>query len=186
MHKHALAVTLSALCLAACGGGQNQNPAPKPTGSKVTDTAKSSQSSLKSQKPASAMKTSTPPKPIPAAKTAGGTTVTPPDPTAGGKEVETWAFTNVDLDGDGVGESGIIAADETTMLVWFTGTAKDKEGNTVSFEALIWYQETAVGFIFDFGSTGALACGADASGTGGCVACNATQCSEVGLSSDGM
>ncbi len=178
----AITLTLS-LVLAACGGGKTA--APKPTGSKVTSTAKSNQSAIKSQKPAAAMKTTTAPKAIPAAKTAGSTTVKAPDLTSGGRELETWAFTDVDLDGDGAGESGVVLADDSNLLAWFTG-AVDSDGTTVTYEALVWLVPQGVGFVFDFGANGVLACGESASGSSGCVACSGSDCQEVGLESSGQ
>jgi hypothetical protein len=100
--------------LAACGG---KPPAAKP----------SNTSALKTQKPATATKASTPPKAVPAAKTAGATTVKPPQLAA---ELETWSFADVDLDGDGAGESGVIAADDKNLLAWFTGVV-DHNGSTI-------------------------------------------------------
>lgn len=173
-----LVVLVSALALAACG----KPAASKPTGAKVSNTAKSNTSTLKAQKPATATMTSTKPKAVPAAKTAGSTTVKAPELES---MFETWSFTDVDLDGDGSGESGVIAADETRLLAWFSGAA-ESDGTTVSYEALVWNVPEGVGFIFDFGSAGALACGESASGQSGCVSCtSASECTEVGLEGGG-
>lgn len=160
--------------LAACGG---KPPAAKPTPAKASTTAKSNTSALKTQKPATATKASTPPKAVPAAKTAGATTVKAPDLAS---ELETWSFTDVDLDGDGAGESGVIAADDKNLLAWFTGVV-DNNGSTISYEGLVWSTPEGVGFLFDYGSAGALACGEAASGSSGCVSCQGTECTEIGL-----
>lgn len=176
---HRSIVLFAALALAACGG----KAASRPTGSKVSSTTKSNAANLKSQKPATATKTSTLPKATPAAKTAGSTTVTAPELASGG-EFETWSFTDVDLDGDGTGETGVIAADEQNLLAWFSGAA-ESSGSTVSYEAVVWVVPSGVGFVFDFGASGSFACAETASGASGCVACNGDSCSEVGTDSDG-
>lgn len=167
---------LATFALAACGG---KAPAAKPTPAKASTTAKANTAALKTQKPASATKTSTPPKAIPAAKTAGKTSVKPPELKTS-EELETWDFTDVDLDGDGAGESGVIAADDKNLVAWFTG-AVDNEGTTLSYEGVVWVVPEGVGFLFDYGSAGALACAETASGTSGCVSCKGTECTEIGL-----
>lgn len=184
MFRNALAVSL-VVGLAACGNGANKPSATKPTSDKVSAAAKANQSALKTQKPATAMKVMQSPKPLPAQKSAGATTVKPPDLTKGGTvEVETWAFENVDLDGDGTGETGIVLADDTRLLALWSGAFVDANGATVSYDGLVWLDgSSSVGFILDFGSAGALACAETASGSAGCVACDAGgTCSEAGVS----
>ncbi len=155
--------------LFSCG-----KPAAKPP---TTSSAKSATSSgaqaLKGKKPADAMKTTSAPKPTPAPKTAGSTTVTPKDITkAGTVEVETWAFVDVDLDGDGAGESGVVAVAGEDVAAWWTGAfSVEEQETTVPYEAMLWTEGGGVGFIFDFGQA-AIACGAGASGAA-CISCDA-------------
>jgi hypothetical protein len=179
---------VAALALAACSSNNNTSkPAgagAKPQGSKTASSVKTSQSTIKAKKPATAQKTTSSPKPVPAPRaTTGQTKVTPVDVTVGGStEVETWSFSDVDLDGDGVMESGVVAATETQMGIWWSSSFRDDDGSNVSYNAFAWIVEDSVGFVIDVTGQGALACAEDASANAGCALCD-TQgtCKEVGL-----
>jgi hypothetical protein len=170
---------LALACLVACGG----KAAPKPTASKVQSTAKSNQSALKTQKPATPMKTSTAPMTVPQAKEGASTVIEPADPTQGGQvEVDTWTFSNVDLDGDGTGESGVVLADEQNMLaLWSSSFVDDESKQTVKYDAALWTEgDQLAGFIIDFGTQGAIACDAST-----CLVCTANgPCSEANEGAD--
>ena len=161
---------VAVVSLFSCG-----KPAAKPpTASSAKSSTSAGAQALKGKKPADAMKTTQAPKPAPAAKSAGSTTVKPKDLTKGGTvEVETWAFADVDLDGDGAGESGVVAVAGDDVAAWWTGAFLVEEQNTtVPYEAMLWTENGGVGFIFDFGQA-AIACGVDAGGTSACISCDA-------------
>ena len=103
----------------------------------------------------------------------GGVIKSYADITKGGTvEVETWAFVDVDLDGDGAGESGVVAVAGDDVAAWWSGTFYvEEQQSTVPYEAMLWTEGGGVGFIFDFGQA-AIACGAGASGSA-CISCDA-------------
>ncbi len=168
-------LTLPLVTLIACGA------APKPpTASSAKQSTKSGAQSLKAKKPATTMTSMQAPKPTVPAKSSGSKTVTPKDITNGGTvTVETWSFTDVDLDGDGAVESGVVAVAGEELAAWWSGTFfVEEQQATVPYEAMLWTENGGVGFIFDFGES-AIACGADSAGTGGCIVCDASgTCSE--------
>jgi hypothetical protein len=131
------------------------------------------------------MKVTSAPKTVPAAKSAGSANVQAPDPTKGGTvAVDTWAFSGVDLDGSGAGNDGVILADDSTLLALFSGTVNDSSGSPTSYDAVVWAEGDSVGFIFDYGAAGALACAETATADHGCVSCAADgTCTEVGTDS---
>jgi hypothetical protein len=154
-------------------------PVKPPTASSARQSARSGAQSLKSNKPAQAMQTTQAPRATPAPKSAGGTTVTPRDITRGGTvSIETWTFDDVDLDGDDVGESGLVAVAGDDVAAWWSGAFfLEEDGSTVPYEAMLWTEGGGVGVIYDFGE-GAIACGADASGATSCIVCDVSgECS---------
>lgn len=170
-------------CSSTTSGGGGKA---KPSGSKVTSTSKANKTSITSQKTAGATKTKTPPKPVPMAKTQGGTTVKPVDPTAGGEvEVESWSFEDVDLDGDGVTESGVAAGTEETLGVWWTSSFQNDDGSNQAYNGFVWMVSEGVGFAIEIPGSGTLLCAESASGASGCVACDeAGTCEEVGADAE--
>lgn len=163
-------MALTTTVLLACG-----TPAKPPSASSARQSTKAGAQSLKAKKPATAMSTTQAPKAAPTAKTGGGKTVTPKDITKGGMvTVETWAFSDVDLDGDGTPESGVVAVANDDIAAWWSGTFfVEEEQTTVPYDAMLWTEGGGVGFIIDFGQS-AIACGADAEGAGGCIVCDAS------------
>lgn len=168
-------LALPLVTLLACG------TAPKPpTASSARQSTKSGAQSLKAKKPATTTTSMQAPKPTLPAKSGGSRTVTPRDITSGGTvSVETWSFSDVDLDGDGALESGVVAVAGDELAAWWSGAFYvEEEQTTVPYEAMLWTEGGGVGFIFDFGES-AIACGADAAGAGGCIVCDASGvCSE--------
>lgn len=159
-------VALAAITMFACG-----TPAKPPSASSAKQSTKAGAQSLKAKKPADATSTTQAPKAAPAAKSAGGKTVTPKDVTNGGTvTVETWAFSDVDLDGDGALESGVVAVANDELAAWWSGSFfVEEEQTTVPYDAMLWTESGGVGFIIDFGQS-AIACGAE----GGCIVCDAS------------
>jgi hypothetical protein len=184
MNRIFLITTAVALALSACGKGSSA-PTAKPTANKAEGAAKTNSGALKSSKPATTMKTMSAPTPVPAAKSAGSVSVQAPDPTKGGTvEVDTWAFTGIDLDGSGNGNDGVILADDSSLLALFNGSVDDGSGNALPYDAVVWVEGDSVGFIFDYGTAGALACAETATADHGCVSCTSDgTCTEVGTDS---
>jgi hypothetical protein len=168
MNKMTL-VALTAVSLLACGA-----PAKPPSPSSAKQATKTGATALKAKKPATAMSTTQTPKPVLAAKTGGGKMVAPKDLTNGGTvTVDTWAFSDVDLDGDGTPESGVVATAKDDVAAWWSGSFfVEEEQATVPYEAMLWTEAGGVAFIIDYGQS-AIACGADAEGAGGCIVCDA-------------
>jgi hypothetical protein len=157
-------VIVAAVALSACA-----KFGPKPTSSKVAPAAKTNAPMLRSSK-LLPIKSSTAPAALPPERTAGETHVKVPDPTSGGTvEVDTWTFSNIDLDGSGIGDHGAIMADDTTLVALFDGNYDDG-----SYHAAVFSTAAGVGFSFDFGSKGSFACSESATATTGCVSCDAS------------
>jgi len=151
------------------------------SGSQVITAAQKSQAKIMANK-GSGQTVTSPPQPIPQGTSQGGTTVQPPQPQ--GDSYLVWNVDAVDLDGDGVTETGVAMLDSTnTLYVWWSDVAwwSDDE-----LDGFLWLADANAGFILVLDDAVGLACAEAEDGNdvdAGCIGCDDEgNCEEVAIS----
>jgi hypothetical protein len=140
------------------------------SGSDLVTAAKSKQSDIEANK-GSGQTTTTPPAAIPQGTSAGGTTVSAPEPQ--GDSYLVWDFDAVDLDGDGVDESGVAMLDASnTLYVWWSDVSW---WSGDELDGFLWLADQSAGFILVLDDAVGLACAEAQDGDdvdAGCIGCD--------------
>jgi hypothetical protein len=140
------------------------------SGSDVLNAAQSKQSAIEAGK-ANGQTATSPPQPIPQGTSQDGTEVQPPSPQ--GDSYLVWDVNAIDLDGDGVTESGVAMLDASnTLYVWWSDVSwwSDDE-----LDGFLWLADDNAGFILVLDDAVGLACAEAESGdeaNAGCIGCD--------------
>ncbi len=168
-----ICIVVVAVLAGACG---SKSAGKGRSGAQATAAVTAARSTVQKQKPPQPTVVSTPPKTIPAAKQAGSSKIEAPAPSG---ELETWSFSDIDIDGDGALENGVAFSDSKTLYIaWTDADDLTGDGQTESYEALAWVGES-VGIVIETGSHGALACAGSS-----CVACDSAGACSTGTAED--
>jgi hypothetical protein len=151
------------------------------SGSDVIDTAKKNRSAIEAGK-ASGQTVTTPPQPIPQGTSTGGNDVQPPQPQ--GDSYLVWEVNEIDIEGDGVAESGVAMLDASnTLYVWWSDVSW---WSGDELDGFLWIADNNAGFILVLDDAVGLACAEAVSGDevdAGCIGCDAEgDCEVVAIS----